>query len=287
MPPAGPADPDRPVGEVVSRALLVDLARMVAHEPGTRTGEDPEELHQMRVATRRLRSTLRTFRPVLDREWADGLRDRLRDLAGALGEVRDLDVRLARLDAEVVEGAAAAGLAEVRAHVAADRAAARERLVAVMDRPDHQALLTDLLAAARSPRCTDPATPAGPALTPLVRKAWKRARAAVDDAPPHEVRIALKRLRYAAEAAEPAVGKRARKIAKAAAAGQEVLGEYQDAAVAREADLALLGQMSPTAAFALGVLVEREDRRMAEALAAWPAALARLADLPLKRWLSR
>ncbi|MBW0094267.1 CHAD domain-containing protein, partial [Pseudonocardia sp. KRD-188] len=74
---------------------------MLAHDPGTRTGEDIEDLHQMRVSVRRMRAALKAARPLLDPVWADGLRAELGWLGGALGPVRDLDVMLLRLRAEV------------------------------------------------------------------------------------------------------------------------------------------------------------------------------------------
>ncbi len=70
---------------------------LLAHDPGTRLGVEPEELHQMRVATRRLRAFLRAARPLLDLEWAESLREELAWLGSALGPVRDLDVLIEHL----------------------------------------------------------------------------------------------------------------------------------------------------------------------------------------------
>ena len=72
--------------------LEAQYRAIVAHDPGTRLGRDPEELHDMRVATRRLRAFLRAGRPLLDVDWAEALRLELRWLGGVLGPVRDLDV---------------------------------------------------------------------------------------------------------------------------------------------------------------------------------------------------
>src|SRR5438067_729899 len=87
------------------RALLVAMLlaqhrAIVLHDPGTRLGSDPEELHRHRVAVRRLRALLRAARPMLDAEWVDGLRAELGWLGAVLGEVRDLDVLLASLEQE-------------------------------------------------------------------------------------------------------------------------------------------------------------------------------------------
>ena len=77
--------------------LETQYRAIVEHDAGTRLGRDPEELHKMRVATRRLRAFLRTGRPLLDADWAEALRLELRWLGGVLGPVRDLDVLIGHL----------------------------------------------------------------------------------------------------------------------------------------------------------------------------------------------
>ena len=84
-------------GDVVRRALSSSVIRLLRHDPGVRLGIDAEDVHQARVATRRLRSDLRTFRPLLDEAWAEALRDDLRWLGGELGRVRDAEVLRDRL----------------------------------------------------------------------------------------------------------------------------------------------------------------------------------------------
>ena len=86
----------------ILRARLREQAeQLLAHDPGTRLGTDPEELHQLRVATRRLRAFLRAGRDLLDPEASEPLRAELRWLGSALGPVRDLDVLIEHLAAEV------------------------------------------------------------------------------------------------------------------------------------------------------------------------------------------
>ncbi len=85
-------DEDAEVIDVVRREFATSVVRLLRHDAGVRLGDDPEAVHQARVATRRLRSALRTFRDVLDPDWAGSLRDRLRWLADALGAVRDTEV---------------------------------------------------------------------------------------------------------------------------------------------------------------------------------------------------
>src|SRR4028119_1683211 len=85
------------LGELAFAVLRKQFAAMRAHEPGTRLGEDSEELHDMRVATRRMRAALKLFSAALP-EQADFYRNELKWVAGVLGEVRDLDVHIEQLE---------------------------------------------------------------------------------------------------------------------------------------------------------------------------------------------
>src|SRR4029453_8392336 len=89
--------PDASAGDAVRRAIALSVIRLIRHDPVVRLDVDPEGVHQARVATRRLRSDLRTFRPLLDEEWSTTLRDELRWLARALGDAPGGDVLLSRL----------------------------------------------------------------------------------------------------------------------------------------------------------------------------------------------
>jgi len=130
--------------EVLGSALDRERARLLAHDPGTRLGSDAEELHQMRVATRRGRAFLRTVRPLLEAEWAESLRAELRWLGSELGRARDLDVLSGHLRVEVRRlGEAeteAQGLLETldeerrRAHERAVATLSTERYFALLDR---------------------------------------------------------------------------------------------------------------------------------------------------------
>ena len=89
---------DDVVAEAGRKVLRFHLARLIAREPGTRLGEDPEELHGMRVATRRMRAAWRVFGDGFQPEGTSRYRNRLRDVAGKLGAVRDLDVLVMALE---------------------------------------------------------------------------------------------------------------------------------------------------------------------------------------------
>ena len=92
-------------GGSASATLAAELKRqyerLLAHDPGTRLGTHDEELHQFRVATRRLRAFLRAGQELLDPAWGESLRTELRWLGGELGPSRDLDVLIANLREEV------------------------------------------------------------------------------------------------------------------------------------------------------------------------------------------
>src|SRR5207244_12383852 len=92
-----PVTPESPAREVIRTVLAESVAQILRNDPLVRTSRDPEAVHQARVATRKLRSHLRTFGPLLDPEWTEPLRSVLGWLAIALGAVRDREVLLERL----------------------------------------------------------------------------------------------------------------------------------------------------------------------------------------------
>ena len=91
---------DATVEQLVRAVITSSVLRLVEHDSAIRLDDGVEAVHQARVATRRLRSDLRTFRPVLDPSWSEPLRVELRWLGGALGKVRDADVLLGLLEAK-------------------------------------------------------------------------------------------------------------------------------------------------------------------------------------------
>ena len=282
-------------GAAVRDALDSSVARLIAHEPGVRKGEDPEAVHQARVATRRLRSDLRTFRDLLDAEWARGLRDELAWLAGALGAVRDADVLLDRLrgtaarvpdsDRRVADG--------VLIGLEVDRDAARAVLLEVLDSRRYHELIERLQEAARAPALTPAAAaPAADTLPGLVRKPWRKLADAVDalddpatDVALHDVRKRAKRVRYAAEAAAPVSGKRARRFAKALANVQDVLGEHHDAVVAEQWLRDALDAATPRQTFVIGQLAALERAAADESRSGWPQAWKAASRKRLRNWI--
>jgi CHAD domain-containing protein len=278
-----------PVPEHVRAALDLRLRAMLRHEPGTRSGADPEDLHQMRVSVRRMRAVLRAARPLLYRKWADGLRAELGWLGGVLGPVRDLDVLLERLHEEAAEfppdereaaDALVAGLFDERVQV-------RKEMLEALDGPRYAALVTTLARATQAPLPTASATKqdGGRSLVDLVRaqhrkldKAVKRIPEQEPDEELHALRIRGKRVRYSAELvdlARPAkkTRERIRRLLGAVVRFQDVLGEHQDACVAQQRVRQLLGQQTDAdLAFVAGRLVEREQARRAASRDQWRTA---------------
>jgi CHAD domain-containing protein len=282
------------VREVVRRALAASVVRLLRHDAGVRLGEDPEDVHQARVATRRMRSDLRTFRDVVEPTWSVPLREELRWIGGELGAVRDAEVlrdrlrgrepRLAEQDRRSVE--------RLLAGLDRRRDEARERLLSSMRDPRYAALLDALVAAAGAPVVLDEAAeePASVALRPALEAPWKHLGAAIDrvreeesDQALHAARIRAKRVRYAAEALAPVFGRRARAFAQAAVGLQDVLGEHQDSVVAA-AWLREVAKASPSLAFAAGLLVSIEADAGRASRAAWPDAWKSLSRKKLRFW---
>jgi CHAD domain-containing protein len=286
--------PDASAGDAVGRALALSVIRLIRHDPVVRLDLDPEGVHQARVATRRLRSDLRTFRPLLDEAWSSALREELRWLARLLGDVRDGDVLLARLRHGATELGLAADAAAVLRTLQTSRDAVLEALLEALRSDRYAHLLDRLVEAANAPVLSDDAhASATEAVPALVRRPWhrlaKRAKAlgaAPTDAQLHEVRIRTKRVRYAAEAAAPVIGKQARAFSHAAARLQDVLGDLNDAVVAGawlEAWAAETGDAAGSAA--AGALAGAERSAAEELRGRWRAAWEVLAEPRLRAWM--
>lgn len=276
---------DQPPDAVHAR-LREQLDTILAHDPGTRLGTDPEALHDMRVATRRLRALLRTIRPLVGGGMTETLRSELGWLGRLLGDVRDLDVLLARLAPEVAELGPTdhrAGRALLR-RLERERGRRRETLLKELDGARYFALLDELeLAASSLPVSGSERLPELAAREfGRTRRAAKLAGDEPNDHVLHELRKRVKHARYAAELVE---GKAAARFVERAKAFQDVVGAHQDAIVAEETLRGLLGPRSTAAqAVVVGRLVERERTRRRAARAEWRAAWQRLERCGRKAW---
>jgi CHAD domain-containing protein len=289
--------PDRTAGAAVRAAMTDAVDRIVRNDAGMRIG-DVESLHQARVGTRRLRSHLRAFRPLLDPSWADELDSELRSLARQLGEVRDLDVLIERL------GGLVADLRPVIDPLLDDlgrrREASGRALLQRLRDERYAALLERLVAASAAPRLLRVASrPAGVTLPPLFEAAWKRLAKHAEGMSPawidpdfHRLRILAKRARYAADAVGPSLDASRQEgadgIRKRLTALQTLLGELQDAATAREEILAASARHPENGPFnlAAGMTLERESQRAAAARALVPDAWRELRRPRHRRWVT-
>ncbi|QXE36844.1 CYTH and CHAD domain-containing protein [Streptomyces sp. GMY02] len=282
--------------------LRVQADAIVAQDPAIRR-DLPDSVHQLRVATRRMRSAFRTYGKVIDRSVTDPIGEELKWLAAELGIDRDQEVLNERLLARVGEVPRTLLLGPVRGRLrawnAGRRAGSRSRTVGVLDSERYLALLdrVDALLADPPLRAAAAGAP-GKVLPAAVIKDYGRLAGRVEEAlalPPgeerdialHNARKAAKRARYAAEAAGPALGKPAKRFVKRMKTVQNVLGDHQDSVVAREAlrGLAIQAHAAGEPAFTWGLLYGHEEaqaeRRERELPRVWEkASAARLrADL--------
>ncbi|MFJ2751597.1 CHAD domain-containing protein [Streptomyces sp. NPDC087297] len=277
-PPARPVGggPEGTAGAHVLAYLREQRDALVAQDPAVRRAL-PDSVHQMRVASRRLRSAFKTYRKVIDRAATDPIGEELRWLAAELGVDRDQEVLLERIQGHLGELPRTLLIGPVRSRLrvwnTARRSGSRRRALAVLDSARYVALLDALDALLDSPPLKQAAArPPHEVLPKAVLRDYERLAGRVAtglsldegherDLALHDARKAAKRLRYAAESAEPVLGKPARHLAKAGKSVQNLLGDHQDSVVAREA-LRGLGAQATAAgesAFTWGVLYSREE----------------------------
>ncbi|TFC37238.1 CYTH and CHAD domain-containing protein [Cryobacterium sp. TMT2-14] len=254
LPPFVTVPVPRPTRKSSAGAVLLKYVHEQVRAIGTQDARvrenDVDGVHRMRVATRRLRSVLSTYRDCLDTAVTGPLRNELRWLAGSLGAARDAEVirqrlahRLGQEPAELVVGPLTERIDE---HFAAVIRGACSQTLAALDSERYFRLLDTLDAVLAAPPLLPPADkPASIVIPELIRADWKRLRAsvflaqgtpsgAVRDEALHEARKRAKQLRYAAETATPLRRSRAVRLVAAARQVQDTLGDHQDSVVARE-----------------------------------------------------
>ncbi len=298
-PDLGPTaiDADSTMGELAFAVLRRQLAILRDKEPGTRLGEDPEELHDMRVATRRLRAALALFSGVLPVR-AQVFREELGWLGRLLGEVRDLDVQLEGLSetAEAPTGwSPGAGpeqrnpLEELSTLLHRERDAARAAMLSGLDSVRWERLgrgLATMVQQGPARRLVATRTPAVIGMPDLiverhtsVAKAAKRAKRTGVVGDFHRLRIRCKRLRYALEFSADVYAGRTSRYVRQLTALQDELGLMQDAEVAslRLADLATgAADLPPATVFVMGGIAERHRREVDRLLHRLPSSLKRV-----------
>jgi len=270
-----------PTSSSVDHVLLAMKAQLYAihaHEAGARNGQDPEDVHQMRVAIRRLRAILRAGRAVFNPKWVKGLRRELKWLGTRLGRVRDLDVLHAYLRSWLTARPAVERTAGRRLllHLDVGRARATAGLRAALAGPRYARVHARLKAALIRP----PIRTAEVSLPGIAAAEFAKLRKAVKKLPQHPnaddlhaVRIKVKRARYATELAQPMVARPGERFIKTAKRLQDILGEHQDAVVV-EAYLRRANDRTQAAQTLAQQLRKQQGKRQDQALAAfteqWP-----------------
>jgi triphosphatase len=266
-------DASMTVVEVALANLRRYLSAWHLHEAGARLGDDPEELHDLRVAGRRLDAILRQFRPYLPASIVQ-IRPTLKTVLRALGSARDLDVALIELEAF------SGGLPEserqsvepLRRHLVSEGGRARARMLSVLDSIWVQKNLQELTALLGTPAAALASQQSSPELVleaapELIRRRYRKLCKGADLLTPdssmesyHQVRGRVKKLRYVLEAVAVIYGKPADAMLRTLRRWQEKLGVQQDAAVASRRLKAIASApphgIPPETMFLMGRLVE-------------------------------
>lgn len=239
--------PDDTMAEAGRKVLRLHFKRMLANEPGTREGVDIEALHDMRVATRRMRAAFRVFGGSFEKGFRKPLTRGLKRVGRALGRVRDLDVFMenARCYLDALPEDRQGELDLLIDAWEARREKARRKMVAALDDDRYRAFVADMREfvetpglGAREPRGTSPVLVRHVA-PPAIYARYAEVRAygphlgGADIETLHALRIDGKRLRYTLEFFEEALGGEARGVIETVRALQDHLGALHDADVAR------------------------------------------------------
>ena len=236
-------DASMTMAEVARANLRRYLSAWHLHEPGARLGDNPEELHDLRLAGRRLDGILRQFRSSLSPSFLR-IRPTLKKVLRALGDVRDLDVALSELETfgRGLPESDRDSLESLKKYLTSERVRARERMLTVLDSASAQKNLQKLTSLLPAPSAVSQQSlpeSARNAVPDMIRRRYRKVRKGADALTPessmeayHAVRGQVKKLRYALEAVAVIYGKPAEDMLRALRRWQDKLGVQQDAAVA-------------------------------------------------------
>jgi CHAD domain-containing protein len=278
-----PLPEEATVIDLVRHSTARSVAQIIRHDPGARLGGDDEEVHKLRVATRRLRSDLHSFSSLLDETRIDPLRAELSWLGETIGAVRDTDVLTLRLTSRLASLADghASGADRLMSLLEQEAAVARDAMMSTLREKRYLRLLDALVALAAAPPLLEirnvSRRKSRKVAIKTMEKPWRRVVEAVgalgrdpSDDKLHHVRVLAKRSRYAAEATAPLLGPDAVRFASAVADLQTVLGDHQDTVVAEEWLLRAAAQ-APEVGDIVHQLIAVERSRRAALRAQWPA----------------
>jgi CHAD domain-containing protein len=283
--------PESTLGSVVRHALESQLELFLDFDLLLRLDiENPSEraIHQARVATRRLRSDLKTFGPVLDPVWSRHTRSELQWIGTILGTVRDIDVLGKRLPTWTETTLDSRGEDEIRSRLAARRRGSSDKLAHALRSDRYLDLLDRLHAGTCSSRFSTslqaktetlelgPDELARDALPLLLGIHWRKLRRRIaragstpSDGELHRIRIGSKQLRYGAEVAEPIMGKIARRVARRAEEIQTILGDHHDAVTAVQWLEQIPADATKEASFVAGGMAAEARRQQATSRKQW------------------
>jgi triphosphatase len=291
-------EPGDTIGHLGLAVLRRQLTALLAKEAGTRLGDDVEELHDMRVASRRLRAAMALFGDVLPAE-TERLRPELAWVGQTIGVVRDLDVQLQQLDGwtNVLAPSDQEALRRLRSLLEGQRARARSEMLQALESPRYGRLVRRLgtMLRTRSGARTAPARAVAPDLVESRHRALRKAKRQIgpdsDAAVLHRLRIAAKRYRYALEFLSDVYPGETKRLIRRTIALQDVLGAHQDAhvAITRLRDLAgnRGAELGPETVFAMGEIAGRYAASMDDVRLNVPEIYARLGGKEWKRFRRR
>jgi CHAD domain-containing protein len=288
--PTQPPSVESPAIEHLKYILMKYVDTLRLRDPGTRLGGEIEELHEMRVSTRRLRAILRAARPLLVPGWPEPLRTELAWLGELLGPARDLDVQLKYFqeEAAVLEPRDRKPLEPFIAHLLAERDERQQVLVTQLKSQRYLELVSKLVQAAQGPAVVVSSVTlhdiaAGEFMK--LRKLMRKLGRVPTDSTLHRLRIKTKRARYAAELAETCRGRPATRFIEQAKVFQDLLGVHQDAVFAENHIREFLEHStSVRAAFVAGRMVERQRQRRESARAMFKSQWRKLKKRGEKAW---
>lgn len=277
-----------PASEHLQFRFTRESRELLAHDPGTRLGDDAEQLRKFRVAIRRLRALVRAGGSMLDAEWVRRTRGELEWLGKVSGEVRDLDVLIDYLASEIEAIGADTQAAEpIIKELRTGREQARESLTAALDGERYFDLLDALNKASRSL----PIRKSKTSVKAMARKEFRKLRKAAklldpapDDGALHSLRIQGKRARYAAELAEVSGRKSANRFLSRAKLFQDLLGEHQDAVVAEQKIRDLVPALDGPAGLVAGRIIERLRSKKSKVRKRLPEVWKRLEAKGVRAW---
>jgi triphosphatase len=267
-----PATASMSIVEVALANLRCYWSAWHRHEPGTRLGDDPEELHDMRVAGRRMDAILRQFRSSLPASLLQ-VRPALKTVLRALGHARDPDVALGDLEtfSRELPKSDRESVEPLKQHLLSERGRARAQMLSVLDSMWVQKNLRQLGSLLAAPSAVSQQSSGELALhlaPELIRRRYRKLRKGADLLTStssveayHQVRGQVKKFRYALEAVAVIYGNPADGMLRALRRWQETLGVQQDAAIAGRRLKSLAGAppkgIAPETLILMGRLAEQ------------------------------